>query len=548
MNSQVESTKPDRDDCYLALVPRGLHIAARDIISDQLASYRLDVCFIGEPIEDETSHVGHLAGLIAKNEEHGSTKKVSQVKSSCLMPVGSVEENHKHYSLGYLRKSRPIWSKPGALQGCVWMKFVTNAPVDFIANELRVIGPILALVSTYENINLSPSQSLQELTGSFKDLIDSKDYPFSSALALWHRHVKKAWNLPEDVLNEIDEKMNSMKSMKYRLSCVRTDSEKYICSRQQMLRSVADIVVPKVVREAHEPWRVDLTNHDVEVVILMHPHSLVVGLTLRPYQHLGAKSFAMGLIPADTSVPYLSGQIRSELIRLRPSTAQILLHLAELQQGEIVLDPAAGIGTIPVETILGKNGNVGFGGDIVLTPNGLGTVAAGYLKEARAITQQSKKSGVLDLLGWDATNLPFRTSCIEAVVSDLPFGKKCMSSAKLDGAMPLMVSEMARVLRPGVGRMVLLCGHFYHVLNALQVVNTSSPNSDVILMPCDSVFPVNIGGLTAWVVIARRGLGQVKPIKNQIERVRKLTHKRERNETIRSNGVVGKKRTIQTSL
>jgi len=59
---------------------------------------------------------------------------------------------------------------------------------------------------------------------------------------------------------------------------------------------------------------------------------------------------------------------------------------------------------------------------------------------------------------WDAALLPLCDRSVDTVVSDLPFGVKCLTAAKLQKLLPLAFRECARVLRPGTGRMVLLCG------------------------------------------------------------------------------------------
>jgi hypothetical protein len=250
---------------------------------------------------------------------------------------------------------------------------------------------------------------------------------------------------------------------------------------------------------------------------------------------------------------------------LRPATAQILLHFAELQKGDIVIDPAAGIGTIPIEASFGENGAVGLRGDVVLssTPPGLGVLASDYMAKSRAYVanRSPPRVAINDLVAWDATNLPWRDASVDACVSDLPFGQLCMSSARLHNVLPLMISEMARTLRPNTGRMVLLCGHWLQVVSAMQSLNGTSNqlenersastnlinNQDTVIeLPCDSIFPVNIGGLIAWVVIAKRGPGKAKPFKNHKERVRKLTLKRQRQESQHVNGKPGKRGAIQS--
>ena len=96
--------------------------------------------------------------------------------------------------------------------------------------------------------------------------------------------------------------------------------------------------------------------------------------------------------------------------------------------------------------------------------------------------------------------------------------------------------------------MVLLCGSFHQVVEFLKQLNSGnesvSPARDVFCMPCDSIFPVSIGGLLAWVVIVRRGAANAKQFPNHRERARILTEKRERIAKQRKNVTGKKKRNI----
>mmetsp|Transcript_38605 Transcript_38605/g.56844 ORF Transcript_38605/g.56844 Transcript_38605/m.56844 type:complete len:144 (-) Transcript_38605:876-1307(-) len=108
----------------------------------------------------------------------------------------------------------------------------------------------------------------------------------------------------------------------------------------------------------------------------------------------------------------------------------------------------------------------------------------------------SGKGGACDMVFCDATFQPIRDGCTNVCVSDLPFGQKCMSSNKLHIFLPLMISEMARLLQPGKGKIVLLSGGSFKPL----VKALSDAGSDVLESP-SSIFPVNIGGRTAWVIV-----------------------------------------------
>ncbi|KAL7565985.1 hypothetical protein ACA910_011007 [Epithemia clementina (nom. ined.)] len=314
----------------------------------------------------------------------------------------------------------------------------------------------------------------------------------------------------------------SSSALSYRLSCVRSEKKNHKYKRQELMTAAADIVVPPNT-SLTKGWKVELNTYDLEFVLVMKSNCLAIGINLRPYNFLGAKDFSSGsLWPPDITPPYLSGSTLSGIIRLRPTTAQMMLHLAQLQPGDILLDPCAGIGTIPVEAQFLSINDIALGGDLVLTPEGFGPVGCDYVKGSRKI---QKSSSSLDLFLFDASQLPFRTGIVDAIVSDLPFGQTCLSAAKLDQLMPLIMLELARVLRPSTGRCVLLCGCFGLVLEALKNANQNTQH--IWQLPCTAVSPVNIGGIIAWIVQVKRGPGIPNMSDSYKARVRRLLQKRE---------------------
>ena len=100
------------------------------------------------------------------------------------------------------------------------------------------------------------------------------------------------------------------------------------------------------------------------------------------------------------------------------------------------------------------------------------------------------------LVAWDATMLPVRASSIDCVISDLPFGQQCLSLSSLNQILPLIFSECARVLQPGRGRMILLCGG--GPKNIFSCINRLS--GEYFKRPASSVLPVSVGGLLAWII------------------------------------------------
>ena len=55
--------------------------------------------------------------------------------------------------------------------------------------------------------------------------------------------------------------------------------------------------------------------------------------------------------------------------------------------------------------------------------------------------------GEADVVQWDAMNLPLRSGCIDSLVADLPFGKRCGTHAKNIHLYPAVLAEAGQVLR-----------------------------------------------------------------------------------------------------
>jgi tRNA G10 N-methylase Trm11 len=585
-------------DVYLALIPRGLEHVARELIVASLSAssaWIVHVRFRGEEDEPSATRTRDLAlekvatriletDSLSRLRRSGSGSRPALdavVSSTCSRPVGVVKvDASREVAVGYYRRrgvvkddvesTAPlddpalVWSEPGQLKGLVWVQISTTAPVEHVAVTLRCLGSLLVLVHVWDaNDNETPNgfgggayQTLEEAACAVRDLIERRQAEygeaFRRALNVWCECAKRSWDLPEAEERALRERMTgtSEPPFRYRISCLRENSKRYAYSRQQFLERVADSVVPFEAFSPSRTWRVDMTNYDVEIVVLVRSAAVAIGLAARPYQRLSAKSFSAGVVPPDVSPPYLSGTVLSGLVRLRPSTTQLLLHLARLRPGDVLFDPCAGIGTIPVETMLpGAVPVIAMGGDLVLTTAGLGSVASSYAAEARTCQKhwypRGAKSTVAEFLVADAASLPLRDESVDAVVSDLPFGQLCLSSAKLAGMVPLLVSELARVLRRGSGRVVLLCGSYTAILSAMRDENERSGQA-VWQLPCQAVFPVNIGGFQGWVIQVRRDWGDSTRLANHSERVRKITNIRNMKSSSTSRSETSAVRRLQS--
>lgn len=463
--------------------------------------------------------------------------------------TGAAFEGRKNrdYGWGYDRSGPGLWVVPGQAHLSVWLQLETNAPVQKVA-RLRGLGPILALAGYCDKMSaiLSPAENdvhrvSEELSLAFTATShDSQPRKLQQqkALSLWQRYVVETWNelRSEEQAILCPSHDLTQQELRFRISCCRSDSKSFAYTRQDLIEATAKWIVP------YSGWKVDLQNYHIEVVLLLREQDFAIGYTLNPYLKAGSKSFATGLLPPDITPPYVFG--KSDVVRLRPATAQLLLEMCRLQPGDVIIDPCVGLGTIPIEATLMMNRRlvgVSIGGDLILTPDSLACDASSYWQASQ---QYQRNAGADALVAWDACLLPLRDASADVILSDLPFGQKCSSSQHLNVLLPLILAEMTRVLVPNTGRMVLLCGHYVPVLNVIMEINrrataTSSTQcfEDTAVpwsLPCEAVFPVSIGGTMAWVIQVYRGAAKYAPLPKHRDKVRQVALRRAQNTILRN--------------
>lgn len=211
-------------------------------------------------------------------------------------------------------------------------------------------------------------------------------------------------------------------------------------------------------------WPVDLANFDLEVLLCIDREFVYVALCL-------------------TREPLFKRNITYfGRTNLRATVCHNMMRLAAPQPGEVVIDPMCGGATIPMEGSLTHPQVVHLGGD----------------NEGQAVKRsrdninhllKKGKSMVVDVAQWDATRLPLRSQCVDAVVSDLPFGKRM--GRKVDNRVLYYQSlvELARVTKMNTGRAILLTYDTRSMIKNIKRVHT--------LWKTGASRTVNIGGLPA---------------------------------------------------
>ncbi|KAF0688189.1 Aste57867_20172 [Aphanomyces stellatus] len=270
-----------------------------------------------------------------------------------------------------------------------------------------------------------------------------------AALQLWEAHCPQS----------------SASSVRFRASCVRDGKHAY--SSETIAGKVGAAVVAKF------GYGVSLAAFDLEVVCLVMHHHVVLGLSLADDPE--AINFrGSRLAPERRRIPTMK-----YMSTLRPSTAYLMLQLAECSIGDIVLDCMCGVGTLPASSVFWAP-VVAFGGDI-------STDAV-----AQANTNfQGQRANVCQ---WSSAHLPVRSNAVDCVLVDMPFGLLCGNSTQNAKLYPKAIKEMARVLRPG-GRAVLLVMSKKLLVHSVRNVPSIAIVQDL---------PVTIGGLGVGIYILEK--------------------------------------------
>ena len=511
---------------FLAMIPRGLEHEVFATVIEKIPGVDISIVGQGEAL-------GHDIGLQARKALIGhQQRKQKDWNSWFASPTGSVELSpSQHVSVGYSDGELCTWSCPGTLQGLVWMKILVPKSKIRELSSLRCLGPLLALVAStasipsLQNPDHDMDALLKDISGWMGSIGQDKfGHDLASARDLWKDFVSTVWPamLSKEELSTLEARIEQ-DQLRFRLSGMR-DHEDAPYPRHDFLRRLIDDFGSTLFPSyrgigAERGWRVNLKQFDIEfVTIWLSNGFMAMGISLLPYSFLQATSFDKGGVPPDISKPYIGGALK-DLVRLRPTTAHLLLRIATVQPFEVVIDPCAGIGTIPLEADVFLGPCVGIGGDVVLNRPTMATTASSLEQIAR---DSSRKAASSLLAAWDASHLPVRDCSIDVCVSDLPFGKQCLSSNSVKQLLPLLFLECSRILTLNVGRMVLLCG-------SPSIAESLKESEKYWKQPCTVATPVNIGGLQAWVIrIERNGIhydstGHPK----KLDRVRRLAKKRD---------------------
>ncbi|XP_072438798.1 tRNA (guanine(6)-N2)-methyltransferase THUMP3 [Chiloscyllium punctatum] len=225
-------------------------------------------------------------------------------------------------------------------------------------------------------------------------------------------------------------------------------------------------------------WKADMTKFDVEILLNIHDNEVVVAIALteeslhkRNITHFGPTT-------------------------LRSTLAYGMLRLCKPQPTDIIVDPMCGTGAIPIEGALEFSQCYFLAGDnnilaVNRSVNNINSLQKKRLEKGRVTWGMP-----LDVVQWDICNLPLKTSSVDVIISDMPFGKRIGSRRKNWDLYPACLQEMGRVCRPETGRAALLTQDKKCFVKAMSRMGHLWRKSHTVW--------VNVGGLHAAVYLLKR--------------------------------------------
>ncbi|NXK53530.1 THUM2 protein, partial [Chauna torquata] len=234
---------------------------------------------------------------------------------------------------------------------------------------------------------------------------------------------------------------NEKHSFSFRVSCRCSGAIAKILTSQEIGRAVGIALMKQF------GWRADLRDPNLEIFVHLNDIHSVVGIPL----------FRLPL--ANREYIKTAG--------LRSTIAWAMASLAEISAGAFVLDPMCGLGTILLEAAKEWPEACYWGTDI----------SDSQLEGADVNIKTAGLMDKIELLKASVKALPLPSESFDAVISDIPFGKKFKITKDIQ-LLPDILQEMERVLRVGGTIVLLLSQDLCKRMDSItKSVESKSPNA-----------------------------------------------------------------------
>ncbi|XP_057200244.1 THUMP domain-containing protein 2 [Triplophysa rosa] len=279
-----------------------------------------------------------------------------------------------------------------------------------------------------------------------------------------HQRGQKRQREEDEILNVDATSTNSLNSNihlgkdppSFRVSCRCSGIIARSYTSQRLSRIIGMAIKEKL------GWKVDLREPILEVNVYLSDDHCIVGMPLLKHP--------------------LASRHYMKHNGLRSTIAWAMTSLCPKQLNDcVILDPMCGVGAVLLEAAQECSNTVFLGMDTDMT----------QLQKAAENVKAAGMEGRVHLLQCSAMEIPLNDGAVDAVLCDVPFGRKFSCSTDMPTALPRLLKEMERVLRVG-GHLVLLlslqlsaqlkkiiCKHNQHANSSdTQRVHTDPTNSN----------------------------------------------------------------------
>lgn len=170
--------------------------------------------------------------------------------------------------------------------------------------------------------------------------------------------------------------------------------------------------------------------------------------------HLVYDHLVVGVRLSSGELRYRSYKQANIAASLKPTIAAAMVLISQPQPEDVVLDPMCGAGTILIERGEASRYRRLLGGD----------TDQNAVNAARA--NIGPRYQPIELRRWNAQTLPIDDRSVDAILCNLPFGRRIGSEKEIRTLYPALVAEWSRVLTPR-GRMVLLTADTHLLTTAI---------------------------------------------------------------------------------
>ncbi|XP_012282262.1 THUMP domain-containing protein 3 isoform X2 [Orussus abietinus] len=238
------------------------------------------------------------------------------------------------------------------------------------------------------NMGLEKHLNAWKIATHFRGILYPTEEEFNSAHAS-HKTRKEQFNDNTTVNNRSKKRgqdpstVQENSILKFRVTCERTGEHAF--ESGEVAKHVGAVLQDKY------HWLVDLIAYHLEVVCHLISEEFIVGLRVtteskhrRNISHFGPTT-------------------------LRATVCYNLLRLAHPKLGDVVIDPMCGGGSIPIEAAMAYPESYIFCGDH----------HSKAVNRAKCNIDDMRNKGTIDVLQWNASKIPLRSSCIDIFVTDM---------------------------------------------------------------------------------------------------------------------------------